>query len=220
MAYEFSLNVVFQFLPDLLLGLGNTVLVSIIGILLATGFGVVLALARLSRWRPLSLLAAGYVAFIRATPLLVQIYFLFYGLPELGILFPPFLVAVLALTLNSGAYAGEIIRAGIESIHRTQYEAADSLGMTYSQKMRYVILPQALRQIFPPLVGQGSYLVKDSALISVMGAFDLTKAATTFQAVTFRPLEAFLPVMALYLGLILVLIHGSAFLDRRLRKWQ
>jgi ABC-type amino acid transport system permease subunit len=86
--------------------------------------------------------------------------------------------------------------------------------------MRYVILPQAFRKIFPPLVGQGSYLVKDSALISVMGAFDLTKAATTFQAVTFRPLEAFLPVMALYLALILAFIYGSAFLDRRLRKWQ
>jgi polar amino acid transport system permease protein len=219
MDYEFSFNAVLQFLPYLLVGLRNTVLIGLIGILSATTFGVIVALARVSRLRPLSLSAAGYVAFIRATPLLVQIYFLFYGLPEFGILLPPFVVAVLALTLNSGAYAAEIIRAGIESIHKTQYEAADSLAMTYRQKMTYVILPQAFRKIFPPLVGQASYLVKDSALVSVMGTLDLTKSATTFQAITFRPLEAFLPTMGLYLFIILVLIYGSSFLDKRLRKW-
>lgn len=219
MDYEFSFNVVLQFLPYLLVGLRNTVLIGLIGILSATTFGVIVALARVSRFRPFSLSAAGYVAFIRATPLLVQIYFLFYGLPEFGILLPPFVVAVLALTLNSGAYAAEIIRAGIESIHKTQYEAADSLAMTYRQKMTYVILPQAFRKIFPPLVGQASYLVKDSALVSVMGTLDLTKSATTFQAITFRPLEAFLPTMGLYLFIILVLIYGSSFLDKRLRKW-
>jgi glutamine transport system permease protein len=219
MDYEFSFNVVIQFLPHLLVGLRNTALIGLIGILCATAFGVIVALARLSSFKPLSLSAAGYVAFIRATPLLVQIYFLFYGLPEFGILLPPFVVAVLALTLNSGAYAAEIIRAGIESIHKTQYEAADSLAMTYKQKMVYVILPQAFRKIFPPLVGQASYLVKDSALVSVMGTLDLTKSATTFQAITFRPLEAFLPTMALYLFIILTLIYGSSFLDKRLRRW-
>jgi glutamine transport system permease protein len=219
MDYEFSFNVVLQFLPYLLVGLRNTVLIGLIGILSATTFGVIVALTRVSRFQTLSLSAAGYVAFIRATPLLVQIYFLFYGLPEFGILLPPFVVAVLALTLNSGAYAAEIIRAGIESIHKTQYEAADSLAMTYRQKMTYVILPQAFRKIFPPLVGQASYLVKDSALVSVMGTLDLTKSATTFQAITFRPLEAFLPTMGLYLFIILVLIYGSSFLDKRLRKW-
>lgn len=219
MDYDFSFNIVLQFLPYLLLGLRNTILIGLIGVLSATAFGVAVALARLSWFKPLSMSAAGYVAFIRATPLLVQIYFLFYGLPEFGILLPPFLVAVLALTLNSGAYAAEIIRAGIESIHKTQYEAADSLAMTYRQKMTYVILPQALRKIFPPLVGQASYLVKDSALVSVMGTLDLTKSATTFQAITFRPLEAFLPTMILYLFIILTLIYGSSFLDRRLRKW-
>lgn len=219
MDYDFSFNIVLQFLPYLLLGLRNTVLIGLIGVLSATAFGVAVALARLSWFKPLSVSAAAYIAFIRATPLLVQIYFLFYGLPEFGILLPPFLVAVLALTLNSGAYAAEIIRAGIESIHKTQYEAADSLAMTYRQKMTYVILPQALRKIFPPLVGQASYLVKDSALVSVMGTLDLTKSATTFQAITFRPLEAFLPTMMLYLFIILTLIYGSSFLDRRLRKW-
>ncbi len=219
MDYEFSFKVALEFLPYLLVGARNTVLICLIGILSATAFGVIVALARLARFRPLSLSAAGYVAFIRATPLLVQIYFLFYGLPECGILLPPFVVAVLALTLNSGAYAAEIIRAGIESIHKTQYEAADSLAMTYGQKMIYVILPQAFRKIFPPLVGQASYLVKDSALVSVMGTLDLTKSATTFQAITFRPLEAFLPTMALYLFIILTLIYGSSFLDRRLAKW-
>jgi glutamine transport system permease protein len=219
MDYDFSFNVVLQFLPYLLVGLRNTALIGLIGILSATAFGVIVALSRLSRFKPLSLSAAGYVAFIRATPLLVQIYFLFYGLPEFGILLPPFVVAVLALTLNSGAYAAEIIRAGIESIHKTQYEAADSLAMTYRQKMTYVILPQAFRKIFPPLVGQASYLVKDSALVSVMGTLDLTKSATTFQAITFRPLEAFLPTMATYLFIILTLIYGSSFLDKILRKW-
>jgi len=220
MSYAFSWNIVLRFLPKLAWGLRTTAMICIVSIACAVTFGVLVALARLSRFKPLSMLAAGYVAFIRSTPLLVQIYFLFFGLPELGILLPAFVVGILALTLNSGAYAAEIIRAGIESIHKTQYETADSLAMNYRQKMRYVILPQAFRNIFPPLVGQGSYLIKDSALVSVMGVVDLTKSATTLQATSFRPLEAFLPAMALYLFLILSLVYGSRFFEQKLRKWQ
>jgi len=219
MGYDFNLLVLQQHLPDILFGLKNTLYVSIVSMFCAFFFGIAVALLRLSRSRILSGTAHAYVEFIRSTPLLVQIYFLFFGLPEIGVILPAFAVGVLALTLNSGAYAAEIIRAGIVSIHRTQYEAADSLAFSPWQKMRYVILPQAIRNIFPPLVGQASYLVKDSALVSVMGVVELTKSAMTMQAETFRPLEAFLPTMALYLVIILSLIYGSSLLEQRLRRW-
>lgn len=219
MTYDFNTTVMLQYMPDILAGLKNTILISVISMCCAVIWGVAVALARLSGHRWLRRLVGIYVEFIRSTPLLVQIYFIYFGLPEFGILLPAFLVGVLALTLNSGAYAAEIIRTGIESISVTQYEAADSLAMTYYQKMRYVILPQAFRNIFPPLVGQGSYLVKDSALISVMGIIDLTKAASTIQATTFRPLEAFLPAMILYLVIILALIYGASFAEKRMRAW-
>jgi len=219
MDYSFNYNIMVAYLPDILLGLKNTILISLTSMGCAVVWGVVVALARLSHRQWLKQCMGVYVEFIRSTPLLVQIYFLFFGLPEFGIILPAFLVGVVALTLNSGAYAGEIIRAGIESIHQTQYEAADSLAMTYAQKMRYVILPQAFRNILPPLVGQGSYLVKDSALVSVMGLIDLTKAAAVTQATTFRPLEAFLPAMVLYLVIILSLIYGSSFIENRMRRW-
>ncbi len=217
--YDINTTVMVKYLPELCWGLRNTALVSAVGMAFALVVAVFTALARLSRSRLLSKAAAAYVESIRATPLLVQVYFLFFGLPELGVLLPAFTVGVIALALNSGAYGAEIIRAGIEHIHKTQYEAADSLALSYAQKMRYVILPQAFRNIFPPLVGQASYLVKDSALVSVMGVVELTKAANTVQAETFRPLEAFLPAMAMYLVLILSLIYGASFLERRLRRW-
>lgn len=219
MDYNFNYTIMVEYLPDILVGLKNTILISTVSMFCAIGWGVIVALARLSHRAWLKRTMGLYVEFIRSTPLLVQIYFLFFGLPEFGIILPAFLVGVVALTLNSGAYAGEIIRAGIESIHQTQYEAADSLAMSYSQKMRYVILPQAFRNILPPLVGQGSYLVKDSALVSVMGLIDLTKAAAVTQATTFRPLEAFLPAMVLYLAIILTLIYGSSFMERKMRRW-
>lgn len=219
MNYDFNYQMMVNYLPDILVGLQNTVLISLISIVLAVLWGVLVALARLSHQTWLRRTATTYVEFIRSTPLLVQVYFLFFGLPEFGIILPAFLVGVIALMLNSGAYAAEIIRAGIESIHTTQYEAADCLAMSYSQKMRYVILPQAFRNIFPPLVGQASYLVKDSALVSVMGVVDLTKAAAVTQATTFRPMEAFLPAMAFYLIIILTLIYGTSFLEKRMRRW-
>ena len=219
MDYEFNYNMMVEYLPDILQGLQNTILISLVSMICAIIWGVIIALALLSHRAWLKRTVGLYVEFVRSTPLLVQIYFLFFGLPEFGIILPAFLVGVMALTLNSGAYAGEIIRAGIESIHHTQYEAADSLAMSYGQKMRYVILPQAFRNIFPPLVGQASYLVKDSALVSVMGLIDLTKAAAVTQATTFRPLEAFLPAMAFYLLIILTLIYGSSFIEKRMRRW-
>lgn len=219
MDYSFNYNIMLAYLPDILVGLKNTILISLVSMGCAVAWGIAVALARLSSRTWLRKSMGLYVEFIRSTPLLVQIYFLFFGLPEFGIILPGFLVGVIALTLNSGAYAGEIIRTGITSIHTTQYEAADSLAMSYGQKMRYVILPQAFRNILPPLVGQGSYLVKDSALVSVMGLVDLTKAAAVTQATTFRPLEAFLPAMVLYLAIILALIYGSSFIENKMRRW-
>lgn len=221
MAFSYDLNttMMLQHLPELLWGLRNTVIVSMVSMGFALLVGILTALARLSHLKLLSKTATAYVEFIRATPLLVQIYFLFFALPEVGILLPAFTVSVIALSLNSGAYSAEIIRAGMEHIHKTQYEAADSLALSYRLKMRYVILPQAFRNIFPPLIGQASYLVKDSALVSVMGVVELTKAASTLQAETFRPLESFLPAMVMYLALILSLIYGSSFLERRMRRW-
>ena len=117
-----------------------------------------------------------YVDVIRATPLLAQLYFLYFGLPRLGIVLPEMLIGIIALSLNSGAYMAEIIRSGILSIPRGQVEAGMSTGLSYMQRMRLIVLPQALRATVSPVIGQTIVLVKDSSLLSLISVVELTRA--------------------------------------------
>ena len=144
----------------------------------------------------------------------MQLYFLYFGLPRLGVVLPEFVVGVLALSLNSGAYVAEIVRAGILSIPRGQVEAALASGMSYSQRMRLVILPQAFKVTIPPLLSQAIVLVKDSALLSLISVAELTRAGQLLASDRFMPAEGFLTIAVFYL-LLYYCLKGLAALSGR-----
>ena len=164
------------YLP-LLLGRGATMtlVISITGMALAVSLGLMLALAYLYGPRPVAWGSRAYIEVVRGTPLLIQLYLIFYGLPNIGIRLSPFLAAVVGLGLNYAAYEAENYRAGIQSIPRAQTEAALSLGMTQGQALRYVIVPQAMRLVIPPVTNDFIALFKDSSIVSVITMVELTK---------------------------------------------
>lgn len=205
-------------MPVFLEGLWNTFWISAVSIVLALAVGVLAGLVRASNRGWLAKVVAAYVALIRSTPLLVQVYIIFFGLPYLNIIIPPFQAGILALVLNSGAYVTEIVRAGIEGIPKGQMEAARAVGLSYAQAMRFVIIPQALRATIPPLIGQFSYLIKDSSLLSAIGVVELTRAATQVNTRSFRPVEAFAPVFVGYMAIYLILSVVSAVIGRRIQE--
>jgi polar amino acid transport system substrate-binding protein len=165
-----------SYLPILLFqGAPMTLLISVLGMAVAVAFGLVLALANLYGPRPVAWLARAYVELFRGTPLLIQLYLIFYGLPNIGIKFSPLVAAVLGLGLNYAAYEAENYRAGIQAIPRGQMEAALSLGMTRAQSLRFVIVPQAIRLVIPPVTNDFIALFKDSSIVSVITMVELTK---------------------------------------------
>jgi polar amino acid transport system permease protein len=194
-----------------------TILISFLSLILSTLIGGIVALARRSRILPLRSAALLYVEVIRGTPLLAQILFLFYVVAN-GIGLQDRLVAgILILSLFSGAYLSEMIRAGIESVPASQLESARAIGLTTLQTYRFVIAPQALRQILPPLAGQFASLIKDSSLLSIIGIGEFTLAAQQVNSATYRTLESYLPLAIGYLALTLPISLLSKMLEKRLR---
>jgi len=204
-------------MPGLLLkGLFVTLQITAVGLVVASAFGLVTALMRLSNSILARMLARLYLELIRNTPLLVQLFFIYFVLsPVLAI--SGFTSAVLALSLFEGAYASEIIRAVILSIHRGQWEAAFSIGLNTWRTYRLVILPQALRSIAPPLTGQAISLIKDSALVSTIAIYDLTMQGQTIVAETYLVFEIWFTVAAIYLVITLALSFTVAFMETRFR---
>ncbi len=188
-----------EYMPYFLQGLRNTFLISIVSIFLALGAGIVACACRLSGSKLLRTLAIIYIESIRSTPLLVQIYFFYFGLPTLGVRIPEIQTGILALMLNSGAYIAEIVRAGITSVPNGQIEAGLSSGLNYVQRMRFIVLPQALGVTVPPLLGQSIVLVKDSALLSLISVMELTRCGQVMTSERFMPTEAFFTVAFFYL---------------------
>jgi His/Glu/Gln/Arg/opine family amino acid ABC transporter permease subunit len=178
--------------------------------------GVVSCSMRLSESRIMSRVAGVYIESIRSTPLLAQLYFFYFGLPSLGIRLPEEATGILALTLNSGAYMAEIIRAGIQSISHGQIEAAVSSGLNYFQRMRYIVLPQALGVSIPPMLGQAIVLVKDSALLSLISIVELTRAGQILTSERFMPAEGFLTTAVFYLIIYYILKTFSSWSQKRL----
>jgi polar amino acid transport system permease protein len=171
---------------------------------------------RLSQSRAISRTAGVYIESIRSTPLLVQLYFFYFGLPTLGIMLPEWVTGVIALTLNSGAYYAEIIRAGIQAIAYGQIEAGLASGLNYFQRMRYIILPQALGMTIRPMLGQAIVLVKDSSLLSLISIMELTRAGQMLTSDRFMPTEGFLTTAAFYLLLYYLLKTFSGWSEKRL----
>ncbi len=201
--------------PGLLLrGLVLTLEISVLSIILGIIIGLITGLARLSSNPAPKWLAIGYIELIRGTPLLVQIYIFYFFVGQVFSL-SSFWAGVLALSFFAGAYVAEIIRAGIQSIHKGQMEAARSLGMNYYLAMRYIILPQAFKRILPPLAGQFISLIKDSSLVGVIALVELTRAGREIGTSTFNYFEVFFTVAALYLILTFTLSMLVQFLERR-----
>jgi polar amino acid transport system permease protein len=200
----------------LLKGLKVTFQITGVSLLLSFACGLVTALLRLSPSWVARILARGYMEFIRSTPLLVQLFFLYFVLgPVLDL--SRFTSAVLALSLFEGAYASEIFRAGIVSIHKGQWEAAYSLGLSTFDMYRYVILPQALRRILPPLTSQAVSLIKDSALVSTVAIADLTMQGRIIISETFLTFELWFTVAAIYLVVTIILSSLVNVMEHRFK---
>ena len=215
----YNYRVAVQYLPEFARGLSATAWISLVSLVFSLIIGTVAAIMRISANPILWRISAGYVQAIRSTPLLIQIYVIYFALPALPLLgrrLDEFEGGVLALSLNAGAYMSEIIRAGIESVSRGQIEGAQSVGMTYLQRMRHVVLPQAFANVVPPLLGQTAVLIKDSSLVSFIGVFELFGAGLTVLSERLMPNEAFLTVAVLYLMIYGIMLFLSNIAQRRL----
>ncbi len=215
--FNLNFRVLVEYLPAMFQGLEMTIYISALSIVFGTIMGLAGALAKVSRFRALRALASAYVEWIRNTPLLIQIMFIYFGL-GVFIPFSPLVASVFALSFFSGAYITEIIRAGIQSVHKGQREAALTLGMTERQAMLLVILPQAIRRILPPLVGQFISLTKDSSLVSVIAVTELAYVAKNIVAETFRAFEVWLAIALFYFVLSYAMSRAVRSLELRMAR--
>lgn len=199
--YDFNFAPVFGAMDLLLHGAWLTVKLSAMAMAIGLVVSILCAVAKTSGIRPLRFAVDVYVEAIRNTPFLVQIFFLYFGLPTIGVRLDPNTAALIALVINFGAYGTEIIRAGIESIQKGQIEAGTALGLTRLQIFRYVVLKPALRTVYPALTSQFIYLMLTSSVVSVISATDLAAAGNDLQSQTFASFEVYLVVTAIYLAL-------------------
>lgn len=206
----------YTFLPTLLKGAGITILVAVVSMALAIILGLLLTILRLYGRPPLSALAAAYIEIYRGTPLLIQLYILYYGLPNIGISLSPLMAAFIGLGMNYAAYEAELYRAGINAVPKGQMEAALSLGMTRSLAVRRIILPQAFRIALPGVTNDFIALFKDSSLVSVIAMVELTKTYSILAATTLRFFELGLIVALLYFAMSYPLSLLARKLEKRL----
>jgi len=187
-------------------------------ILVSWACGLAAALAQRSKWMGLRGLAAFYIWVIRGTPALIQVFIIYFGLPQLGIRLSPFTAGVLALGLNSGAYVAEIIRGGLSAIHKGQTESALALGFSEGQTMRGIILPQVFRIILPAITNEAISTVKNTSLLSAITVVELTLYAQTLISATFRPFDFYIAVAVIYLVLTTILTQIAGWLERRYKR--
>jgi polar amino acid transport system permease protein len=199
----------------LMIGFILTLKISIFSIIFGIIIGTIVGIARLSNEPVTRWLSLTYVELIRNTPLLVQIYIIYFFVGSL-LRLSAFAAGTAALSIFAGAYVGEIVRAGIQSIHKGQMEASRSLGMSYAKAMRYIILPQAFKRIIPPLAGQFISLIKDSSLVSVIALTDLMFQGQQAVARTYHAFEIYFTVAALYLVMTFALSMATQYIERRL----
>ena len=215
---NFDMNLVVNSFPLLLIGAGVTIQITVLSTAIGFVIGLVVGVARISHLRPLRLLAEVYVEFFRGTPLLVQIFLFYFALPVItGQRIDPFIAAISACGINSGAYVAEIFRAGIQSVDEGQMEAGRSLGMTWLQTMRYIIVPQAFKRVIPPLGNEFIAMLKDSSLVSVIGFEELTRRGQLIIAKTYGSFEIWMSVAVIYLVMTLTISRFVAYLERRCR---
>lgn len=214
MSFDWSL--IWDNISILLQGAVITIQITVMAVGCGFFIGMIAALANLSRFRIVRLLVKCYVELFRGTPLLVQIFMIYFALPMvIGQSINPYVAAVTACSINSGAYVSEIFRAGIQSIDKGQMEAGRSLGLTWGQTMRYIVMPQAFKAIIPPLGNEFIAMMKDTSLVSVIGFEELTRRGQLIIARTYGSFEIWTAVAIIYLIMTLSISQLVAFLERR-----
>lgn len=212
-----TVNIILDALPTLLKGMGVTIEVTVISLIIAMVIGLVLGVFSITKSRVLRTISTAFVDIIRGTPLLVQILFIYFGLPSvIDINLTAFAAGVIAITVNAAAYLIEIFRAGINSIDKGQMEAGRTIGFSYSETMRLIILPQAIRRMIPAFVNQFIVSIKDTSLLSAIGVAELTLSGQSIYAANFRAFEILFAVGVLYFIIIYSLTLFSRWLERRL----
>lgn len=217
MAFDWAL--VEKSVPLLGTGLLMTLKISSLAMLIGLVLGGVLGLASMSRFAPARWFVRAYVDFIRGTPLLIQIFLVYFALPVIGINLPEFWAGVIALALNAAGFLAEIFRAGLSSVEKGQAEAARSIGLRHYQILMHVLLPQSLRSVVPPATNELITLVKGSALLSVISVYELTRAGQAVIAVHFAPFEIFVLIALYYYLTVSVLAWLSRWVERKLPVW-
>ncbi|SCI01273.1 Arginine transport system permease protein ArtQ [uncultured Clostridium sp.] len=206
-------------------GTSVTVIISLVALLFGCIIGMLICLMKLSTFKVLKAVATTYIEILRGTPLFVQIYIIYFGLPQVGIDFPSilgissdFIAGAFALSINSGAYVAEILRSGIQSVEKGQMEASRSLGLGYAATMRYVIVPQAIKNILPSLANEFITLVKESAIISVIGVREIMFTSSIVKNATYKPLEPLIVAAIIYFILTFTLSKLVGKFEKKLAK--
>ena len=207
---------IITWMPQLLLGARTTIIITLIAVAVGLVLSFFLALGKMSKNPLLNKPCSAYIFFFRGTPLLIQIYFIYFGLPQFNpalTIKSAFVAALIAYTLNSAAYLAENIRAGIQSIDKGQYEAAKALGMTYRQTMQLIILPQTIRRLIPPVGNEFIMVLKDVSLVAIIGLSDLTKVTRAISSSQATAL-VYIPAMVIYL----IITAFFSFIFNRMEK--
>lgn len=214
MSYTLDFSAVYDRLPELLLACLATIGLALAGMFLATIIGVLGVVARGSSFKPLRALVIAFVEIIRNTPFLVQIFFIFFALPQMGLRLNPTTTAIVALALNGGAYAIEIIRGGVDAVPEGQIEAGLALGLRRSQIFRHIILKPALRAVYPSLTSQFIMLTLTTSVCTSIAAYELTSVAQRIEAETFRSFEVYFSITLLYLVISSLMMAVFALISR------
>ena len=212
--FSFKVEILYNALPLLMEGLRATVFVSIASFCLAVCIGILVGVARAESAQARRLFGP-YVELFRGTPLLIQLFFIYYGLPSIGLTLDNYVAGVIGLGLNGGAYISEIVRGALYSVEKGQQDAASALGLSWRQAMVHVIFPQSVRVALPPLVNAFSSLIKDSSLVSVLAITELTRVSQLIYTRTFRAFEVYLAVGALSFVMIFTVSLISRHLEKR-----
>ncbi len=217
MAFQFEPAIVLETLPMLMRGLKLTVEITVGGLFFGFLLGSAAGLMKISRNTLVRFIAGTYIESIRGTPMLVQAMFLYYGVPlAIGVRIAPVTAGIIIIAINSGAYIAEIVRGAVQSINPGQMEAGRSIGLTHAQAMFYVIWPQALKRMIPPLGNQFIISLKDTSLLMVIGVGELMRTGQEITAVNFRAFEVYMAVGLVYLAMTMTIAKVMAMVEKRL----
>jgi glutamine transport system permease protein len=215
--FDFAYHVMWESVPMLMEGLRYTIIITAGGLFFGFILGVASGLMKLSRNPILPRIAGVYIESIRGTPLMVQVMFLYFGLPLLlGMRIPPLTASIIAIAVNAGAYIAEVVRGAVQSIEKGQVEAGRSIGLSRLQTMLYIVWPQAFRRMIPPLGNQFIISLKDTSLLVVIGMGELTRTGQEIIAENFRAFEVWLTVAIIYLAITRTLSYALGVLERRM----